>query len=105
MGATFQEVYSQWFHASDKDPDTSAVGFEYYHPYSGEGEMRVEEASSRHCVLQIVKLPQPHWVADQNVGRWAEGALELMGKKEKEVAMTRSMSGGDPITEYRISWH
>jgi nitroreductase len=42
MAATMQEVYGQWFFASDKEPDTNAVGFEYYLPYSGEGEMRVE---------------------------------------------------------------
>jgi predicted transcriptional regulator YdeE len=39
---TMQEVFGQWFYASDKELDTNAVGFEYYPPYSGEGEMHVE---------------------------------------------------------------
>jgi nitroreductase/predicted transcriptional regulator YdeE len=42
MSATLQEAYGQWFHASGKELDTSAVGFEYYPPHSGEGEMHVE---------------------------------------------------------------
>ena len=42
MSATMQEAYGQWFHSSDKELDTNAAGFEYYLPYNGEGEMRVE---------------------------------------------------------------
>jgi predicted transcriptional regulator YdeE len=42
MEATVQEAYGQWFNSSDVEPDHSAVGFEYYPPYSGSGEMRVE---------------------------------------------------------------
>lgn len=42
MSTMMQEVYGQWFYASDQDLDTNAVGFEYYLPYHGEGELRVE---------------------------------------------------------------
>lgn len=42
MSATVQEVYGEWFHTSDKELDTKAIGFEYYPPYNGTGEMRVE---------------------------------------------------------------
>jgi hypothetical protein len=81
--------------------DRASRVFNDYYP---EGEMRVAESHPHRCLLQIVKMPQPHWVADQNVWGWAEGALELMGKKDRQVAMTKSMSGGDPITEYNIAW-
>jgi nitroreductase/predicted transcriptional regulator YdeE len=39
---TVQEVYGQWFHTSGFELDHRAVGFEYYLPYDGVGEMRVE---------------------------------------------------------------
>jgi hypothetical protein len=81
--------------------DRAARVFNDYYP---EGEMAVTESSPHRCVLQIVRLPEPHWVVDMNVWGWAEGALELMGKKEKTVAMTRSMSAGDALTEYEITW-
>lgn len=42
MGAVMQEIHGRWFHASGLEPDSAAVGFEYYHPRSGAGEMRVE---------------------------------------------------------------
>ena len=42
MSETVQEVYGQWFYSSGKELDTDAVSFEYYLPYSGVGEMRVE---------------------------------------------------------------
>lgn len=41
LGAMMQEIYGQWFHASDKEPDPDGVGFEYYLPYNGHGEMQV----------------------------------------------------------------
>jgi nitroreductase/predicted transcriptional regulator YdeE len=42
MVETVQEVYGQWFHTSGLELDPNAVGFEYYPPYGGSGEMRVE---------------------------------------------------------------
>ncbi len=42
MTATVQEAYGQWFFASGFELDPRAVGFEYYLPYNGVGEMRVE---------------------------------------------------------------
>lgn len=42
MTATVQEVYGQWFYQSGFELDPRAVGFEYYLPYNGVGEMLVE---------------------------------------------------------------
>jgi nitroreductase/predicted transcriptional regulator YdeE len=42
MDAIMQEVYGEWFHSSDKELDVDAIGFEYYLPYSGDGEIHVE---------------------------------------------------------------
>ncbi len=42
MTATVQEVYGQWFYKSEFELDNRAVGFEYYLPYNGVGEMQME---------------------------------------------------------------
>ncbi len=42
MAATVQEVYGQWFHATGMQPDDAAIGFEYYLPNAGSGEVGVE---------------------------------------------------------------
>jgi len=42
MSAIMQEVYGQWFHASPYQPDPNAAVFEYYLPYTGQGEMQVQ---------------------------------------------------------------
>jgi nitroreductase/predicted transcriptional regulator YdeE len=42
LAEMMQEIYGQWFHACGLQPDNDAFSFEYYPPYSGEGEMQVE---------------------------------------------------------------
>jgi predicted transcriptional regulator YdeE len=42
IGETWQSAYGQWLPASAYELDTSAVDFEYYPPYPGQGEMKVE---------------------------------------------------------------
>jgi hypothetical protein len=51
-----------------------------------------------------VQFAEPHWVVEQNIGGWMDGALELMGKKKRTVEMTRRMTKGDPVTEYVAVW-
>jgi hypothetical protein len=72
--------------------------------YYEDGEMRVADSSPGRCVLQIVRFPDPHIILDMNVGGWMDGALELMGKKERTVDVTRYMSKGDPVTEFVAAW-
>lgn len=42
IGATWQMAYGEWLPVSSFELDTGAVDFEFYPPYPGEGEMRVE---------------------------------------------------------------
>lgn len=42
IGATWHEAYEQWLPESEYALDDSRVDFEYYPPYSGQGEMKVE---------------------------------------------------------------
>jgi len=42
MSAVMQEVYGHWFHTSPYQPDPNTAVFEYYLPYTGQGEMQVQ---------------------------------------------------------------
>lgn len=42
IGATWKEAYERWLPASGYELARDAVDFEYYPPYPGEGEMKVE---------------------------------------------------------------
>lgn len=81
--------------------DRASRVFTSYYP---EGEVRVAESSAHRCVLQLVKFPEPYRVVELNIGGWMDGALELMGKKERKVELTRRMTEGHPITEYVAEW-
>ncbi len=81
--------------------DRASQVFSTYYP---EGLLKVAESSARRCVLQLVKFPEPYWVVEMNIGGWMDGALELMGKKERTVEITRRMTKGDPVCEYSASW-
>jgi hypothetical protein len=76
--------------------------FSAYYP---DGVLKVAESSARRCVLQLVKFPEPYRVVEMNIGGWMDGALELMGKKERTVEISRFMTKGDPVTEYVAEWN
>ena len=81
--------------------DRASRVFSNYYP---EGVLRVEESSSRRCVLRIVKFPEPYRVVELSIAGWVEGALALMGKRERCVEVTRWMSSGAPATEIIATW-
>ena len=75
--------------------------FSDYYP---EGQLDIAESSSNRCVLHLVKFPEPYHVVELNIGGWMDGALELMGKKDRKVEITRCMTKGDAVTEYVATW-
>lgn len=72
--------------------------------YYSEGTLRVIESSSNGCILRLERFPEHYRVVEMNVAGWADGALELMGKKERTVTITRRGTKGDPYTEYVVKW-
>jgi len=72
--------------------------------YYSEGSLRVAESSSNGCVLRLENFPVQYRVVEMNIGGWADGALELMGKQERSVKITRRGTRGDPFTEYEVRW-
>jgi len=72
--------------------------------YYSEGTLRVAESSSNGCVLRLERFPVAYRVVEMNIAGWADGALELMGKTERTVNITRRATQGDPFTEYLVRW-
>jgi len=81
--------------------DRASRVFSTYYP---EGELRVVDKSDNRCVLHLVKFREFHRVVEQNIAGWMDGALELMGKKDRKVEITRRMTKGDAVTEYVTAW-
>jgi hypothetical protein len=72
--------------------------------YYSEGTLRVAESSSAGCVLRLENFPAAYRVVEMNIAGWAKGALELMGKKDITVDLTRRGTKGDPYTEFVVKW-
>jgi hypothetical protein len=72
--------------------------------YYSEGTLRVAESSSNGCVLKLENFPTAYRVVEMNIAGWAKGALELMGKKDITVELTRRGTKGDAFTEYVVEW-
>lgn len=75
--------------------------FSSYYP---EGELKVTESSQNKVVLQIVKFPEPYEILDYDMAGWMEGTLELIQCKNVHIEITKSMSKGDPVTEFIGGW-
>jgi hypothetical protein len=81
--------------------DRASQVFSTYYP---EGELHVADSSANRCVLHLIRFRQPHRVIEMNIGGWMDGALELMGKKNRTVRITKRMTAGDRITEFDATW-
>ncbi|HBE72607.1 MAG TPA: hypothetical protein DDW31_00620 [candidate division Zixibacteria bacterium] len=65
---------------------------------------RVESVEDGRAVVQITELPGIHRLLEHRVAGWIQRALEIHGCREVEVAVTRSLAGGDAATEFLITW-
>lgn len=72
----------------------------YYQP-SG---IQVVERKPKSVVLHLTKFPKPHKVIDYRFCGWMEKALEISGCHNISTNITRSLTEGDFLTEFKISW-
>jgi hypothetical protein len=77
----------------------SRIISQYYRPC----EMKVTENQSGCAVMQIVHFPESNRLIEMRIGGWMEKAIELSGNKPT-TNITRSMAGGDSVTEYHTVW-
>ena len=77
----------------------SRVINQYYRPC----EMKVAENRSGRATVQIVQFSEPSRLIEMRIGGWMERAIELSGNRPV-TQITRTMAGGDAITEYSVEW-
>lgn len=65
---------------------------------------RVESVDDGRAVVRITELPGSHRLLEHRIAGWIQRALEIHGCREVEVKVSRSLAGGDPDTEFRITW-
>jgi hypothetical protein len=66
--------------------------------------MEVVDLRPKGVTLHITHFPNRNPILEYRIGGWIEKALEICGCKDLSVKITRSMSSGDILTEYKIDW-
>jgi hypothetical protein len=72
----------------------------YYQP----SDMEVVDKGDTWVVLQISRFEEPHPVIESRISGWIERAMEIHGVSSVTVDVPKSMTRGDKVTEFRVSW-
>lgn len=79
----------------------SRVFQSYYNP----SDMSVTNSTDKSMVLNITKFPEPNSIVEYRIAGWIQRALELTNCKNVDVKISKSLTKGDDITEFNISWN
>jgi len=66
--------------------------------------LEVGETTSNSVILDITKFEQLDKMIEYRISGWIEKALELSGCKDINVRISLSMTKGDSITRYFVTW-
>lgn len=72
----------------------------YYQP----SKMEITEVENGHAVLRIVDFAEMAEVVEKRITGWMDKAMEVTGAKNGRIVTTKSLTKGDPITEFDITW-
>ena len=72
----------------------------YYTP----SEMKVVESRKGQGIMQITKFPDMDQVLEIRIAGWMERAIEISGGKQPNIKITRSLTAGDPLSEFLATW-
>ena len=72
----------------------------YYTP----SEMKVVESRKGQGIMQITKFPEMDQVLEIRIVGWMERAVEISGGKQPHIKITKSLTAGDPLTEFLATW-
>lgn len=78
----------------------SSIFSRYYRP----SRLMVVENDRNGCVIHIVEFEEPNRLVEFRIGGWMERAIEVSGKTVTKAKITRSLTRGDPVTEYVLEW-
>ena len=72
----------------------------YYTP----SEMKVMECRTGQGIMQITKFREMDQVLEIRIAGWMERAIEISGGKQPNIKITKSLAGGDPLSEFLATW-
>ncbi len=72
----------------------------YYTP----SEIKVVESRKGQGIIQMTKFPDMDRVLEIRILGWMERALEISGAKEPNIKITKSLTAGDPLSEFIATW-
>ncbi len=72
----------------------------YYKPSA----IEVIENTRDYAILHITQFPEINKLIEFRIAGWMEHALEISGCKDVEIKITKSLTEGDPYTEFQDSW-
>jgi len=72
----------------------------YYTP----SEMKVVESRKGQGIMQITNFPDMDQVLEVRIAGWMERAVEISGGKQPNIKITRSLTAGDPLSEFFATW-
>lgn len=72
----------------------------YYRPSA----LRVAESRNNSVLLQIFQFDEMDEIIEARISGWIERAVEISGVKSVKVITAQSMTRGNAITEFSITW-
>jgi hypothetical protein len=66
--------------------------------------MKVVGETKRSTTLQIIEFPKLDKIIELRIGGWIERALEICGCKNVKIDIPKSLTIGNPLTEFDIKW-
>lgn len=72
----------------------------YYRPI----QINVVKTESNSSIIRITHFPEPDRITFLRISGWLEGALFVMGFKNANAEITKSLENGDEYTEFFITW-
>jgi hypothetical protein len=72
----------------------------YYQP----SDMKVVEKGNDYVVLHITRFDEPNSLIEGRIAGWIEKAMEIHGVGFVDVTIKKSLTKGDPVTEFLVKW-
>jgi hypothetical protein len=73
----------------------------YYSPC----QLSLIESGPGKAVLHITQFAEPSPLVEARIAGWMQRALEINGCKNAMPKITKSLTKGDPITEFNVTWN
>lgn len=72
----------------------------YYRPC----EMKVVSHSNNNINMHITKFPGINAIVENRIAGWIQKALEISGCKNVTILIPQSLTKGNPVTEFKITY-